>query len=293
MCVDISNRSLLPLSQDRAYFRKYPTDFDIESKFNYSDTPYHEAFESELPDDESTTSTVMTLDELQRFTDSHGVENFDWKSILEEIFSINVSGGEQLVKIGYMNTLLKQIRWLQLLDDATFLDWFYANMFARYPAIFLIYPEIVTDSKVYFQQTRSYQRHEQCLVLIERYFPYIIPFVSVHLTDEPTRRLVMRTISQVGEIQKTLIRQSKLPSTDKLDALRRLEDVLANEHFPSVLPKFELAETTKAFLERIVSGDELDEMHRVMWEGQRFRDSFVRKGDGFGEYIKRDVSSQG
>lgn len=103
------------------------------------------------------------------------------------------------------------------------------------------------------------------------------------MTDESTRQFVREKISQVAAIQKTLIKESMLPNHDKIDALLRMDKVLETEYFASVLPKFDLDEPTKAFLKKIVIGDRIVELHKVMTEGQLFRDNHVKKGDGFGE----------
>jgi hypothetical protein len=282
--------------KDIEYFRKYPVDYDIEFKYHYSDVPFGEAFEEELQDDESTTSILMTFNELNKYFHEHTFiddddndNKFDLKVLFEELLGKKIND-DQIVKISHLQTWIKQIRWLLILDNGNILNWFYANMFSKFPAIFQFYPEIDPDIKYYFKQKRSYQRHEQCLYQIERNFPYIIPFISQRMTGEWTRNYVNNTFMRVAMLQKAIIEQSNDSQHDKLKMITDIDEVLRSEYFPSVLPKFDLGDHARILIENFMKNNRIDELHRVMSEGRAFRDRNVKKSDGFGKYFYKFFS---
>jgi hypothetical protein len=231
----------------------------------------------------------MTFQELNKYLLEHIIidddndNKFDLKALLEELIAEKIND-DQIVKVSHLQTWLKQVRWLLILDDGNLLNWFYANMFSLFPSIFQFYPEIDPDIKYYFKQKRSYQRHEQCLHQIERYFPYIIPFISQRMTGEWTRNYVNNTFMRVAMLQKAIIEQSHDSQHDKLKMITDIDEILRSEYFPSVLPKFDLGDHARILIEKIMKNNRIDELHRVMSEGRAFRDRNVKKSDGFGKY---------
>lgn len=275
----------LKFFKDIKYFEKYPVEYDIKLKYDYSDVPYGEAFEDELHDNESTTSVLMTFEELNKYFEENIVDEFDLRALLEDLLSTKISN-DHIVRVSHLRTFLKQIRWLLILDDANLLNWFYANMFSQFPAIFQFYTEIDPDIKYWFKQKRSYQRHEQCLHQIEKYFPYIIPFISRRMTSQWTRNYVNNTLTRVAMLQRIFVENSNETKLDKLKMIGDIDEVLRTEYFPSVLPNFDLRDHARMLMEKIMRNNQIDELHRVMSEGRAFRDRNVKKSDGFGKYIQ-------
>lgn len=90
----------------------------------------------------------------------------DWESIFENMLDIDVSN-ETIIKVKHFNNFIKNMRWLAVFDDATFLNWFYAKMFFEFRPIFQFYSVVDSWDAYTNTRVRNYQRHEQCINLIE------------------------------------------------------------------------------------------------------------------------------
>lgn len=204
----------------------------------------------------------------------------DWKSIFENILNIKVSD-ETIIKVKNFNGVIKNIRWLAVFDDATFLNWFYAHMFFEFRPIFQFYSVVDSWDAYIGNRGRNYQRHEQCLNLIEEYFPQVMPILVKHLLSNETESLIQSTLSRVAKMSENLIKDSqKLSQSEKETALNELSETMKTKFLPILMPAdIQPKDSTMEFFENF---NENDTLTSFMTKGKAFRDHQLNITDEYG-----------
>lgn len=192
----------------------------------------------------------------------------DWKSIFEKILNIKVSN-ETLIKVTNFNKLIKNIRWLTLCDDAIFLNHFYVSVFFKYRSILEFYSIVDT-----YYVKRNFQRHEQCLQLIDYSFPQAMLILVNRLISNETRSFVQSTYNQVVKMIENLIGESQtLTQSEKEEYSNELSNIVKTKYFRFMIPDVELQDFSRNVYE---SFNENDTLTRILLDGKILRDEKLR-----------------
>jgi hypothetical protein len=214
------------------------------------------------------------------------ITNIDWKSILENITKSSINNDTK-IEVNDFNSLIKNIRWLAVFDDETFLNWFYAKVFYNYRAIMQFYPIVDSWDSYIHEKRRNEQRHEQCINVIEEYFPYVMPTITKHLIRSDAKLEIQETMSRVSTLIRNLINKSNdISNEDKASLTLKLQNLTDFNYLPILLPPFQPKSELKAFLE---SFDKKDTLTKMMIEGEAFRDKKLNLKDEHGIISKNVI----
>lgn len=183
---------------------------------------------------------------------------------------------DTLIKVKNLQSLVDNIKWLNVFDDATFLNWFYAQLFYKYRDVFQFYSLVDSWDGYINNRKRNYQRHEQCIELLEEYFPYTMPSIVDKLVDEETRQLVHETLIRVSDRTKQLIGLANVPESNKTQEKGKIDDLIRNQYFGVMLPKLEPGDKLKPILQDF---NENDTIISYILKGDLFNKNQVRNGN--------------
>lgn len=205
-------------------------------------------------------------------------ESINWQNIIDRKLNVSIVNATK-IKVENFQDLLYNIRWLNTFDDETFLNWFYAKMFFPYRLVFQFYSQVDSWDSYINNRNRNYQRHEQCIDLLEDNFPYTMPVITDKLIDKNTKKLVNDTLFRVASHSRNLIDQLKLTEMQKSDKKKEIDDLLKLNYFSGLLPQLEPGDALHSFLE---SFNETDSIIRFILEGESLKENKLNLKDEHG-----------
>lgn len=190
-------------------------------------------------------------------------------------------------RIKISQAIILSVKWLDLLDDAVFLNWFYAKAFYKYSEMFQFYSTIDKWDSYLNNRHRNYQRHEQCVEFLELRFPYTIPVVNEKMLGMDLKDLIKDTLSRVVKQVTASIQQLNLPDDDKKNEIQRVMDYFKNNYLAALPPKLNPGKDLKEFLDNFDGSESLIE---VLVNGEKLLKEKLnppdRRNIGKGEYIR-------
>lgn len=172
-----------------------------------------------------------------------------------------------------LEKLIHNVRWLNTYDDETFLNFYYARLIKDYRSLFQ-FQSVADDFDAFLHsRTRNYQRHEQCIDLLENYFPYTMPAIISELIDEETKKLVQVTFDRVVMQMKNYFDKLNISDTQKIAMKVKIDDYLEKNYLTALLPQLEPNDELKMFLE---SFNENDTIIKLVMHGEKFKESHLR-----------------
>lgn len=229
---------------------------------------------------------IITLAQLQEILASNNVNTtIDWKKILEKILDIEVNNKTRIKFTDGVNKFIKKIRWLAVFDDETFFNWFYAKIFFEFRPIMQFYP-IIDSWKAYIDTfERNYQRHEQCIEILEKYFPFVMPSITKKFITKDAKEQISKTFENVSELIRNFVNQSSVfDESDRTQLISNISDIASSHFLTMLLPPHEPKPELKSFVE---SFNENDTLTRFVTEGKIFRENKLKLKDKYG--ISREI----
>lgn len=248
------------VSEEKTYEKNEKEDKDEEK--DYDETNYGGRTNRKA----KTTYRVFTLDHFQGLFANDSIY---WKSFFEKKLGISIAEDSK-IKVptgdslwGYYFTLdefVKSIKWFDLLDNAVFLNWFYAKAFYEYREIFQYYSTIESWDSYINKRFRNYQRHEQCIGILEKRFPYTMPVISRKIIGKKLKNLIIETTSRVVEELINSIYHLELSDIDKTAEIKNVKDFVNDNFFTALLPKLQPGLDLNKFLKNTEKTDSLVEI---------------------------------
>lgn len=249
------------VSEEKTYEKNEKEDKDEEEDYddetNYANRTNRKA---------KTTYKVFTLDHFQSMFSNDSIY---WKNFFEKKLGMSISkdskikvptGGSLFFHYFTLHDFVKSIKWFDLLDNAAFLNWFYAKAFYEYREIFQYYSTIESWDSYINKRFRNYQRHEQCIGILEKRFPYTMPVISRKIIGKKLKNLISETTSRVVEELINSIYQLELSGLDKTAEVKNVKDFVNNNFFTALLPKLQPGLELNKFLKSTEKTDSLVEI---------------------------------
>lgn len=194
---------------------------------------------------------TLSFDEFENFFAN---ETISWKKIFNHMLGVTIEKNSR-IKVESFQKIVDNIRWLNLYDDAIFLNWFYAKLFFGYRSIFQFYSLVGSADEYTNDRHRNYQRHEQCIEYLEDRFPYTMPVISKKLIGKDARDLIHQTLIRISVQAKILIDKLQISSNQKQSEKNKIDDYMFGKIFNPLLPDLEPNDELKLFLESFNSDD--------------------------------------
>jgi hypothetical protein len=207
-----------------------------------------------------------------------------WKEIFENILNSKFNEKTR-IKVEDLNLFIKNIRWLAVFDDETFFNWFYAKMFYKYRPIMQFYSILDSWEAYINSRERNYQRHEQCIDLLEEYFPYVMPTITQNLVSQTSKEKISETFKRVSnQIINLIDNSNNFTSLQKSNLTSHLKNLTEFYYVSVSLPPFRPKPELQTFIE---SFNQNDTLTRFLTEGELFKDNKLNLKDEFGIIRKK------
>lgn len=216
--------------------------------------------------------TIIKLAKLQEIVDRN-LKDFkiDIKSFFEGLLIIDSLSETTRIKL-QLNVFLKSLQILQdKFNDEDFLNLFYFDLFLSLRETLSLYPVLDFNLRIRPTVTRNRQRYEQCIDLIEKQFPFILPRFIDKLVDEKNLNEVLKTFERMKIVAKDLIMKEELIKAPKKNFIMKKLDSM------TLVTEFHLnpedSKQIEQFSEKMISNQN-QSLFEIVFNGKLLRKRF-------------------
>lgn len=160
----------------------------------------------------------------------------NWKSILGSLTAVEISD-DTIISVLDIEQFIKKIRWLELFDDARFLNNIYANFFYKFRTL-VSYHSVTSDQSCGNETNRKVEtRRDQCLDIIQKDLTFVLPSIINRLTGPKMRVLVQTTLDRVvKQLKANIMKNTKQSFYNRRENVRQIDSFIEKKYFGINLP---------------------------------------------------------